>query len=229
MMDPLKDAANALRETTSGEEAGAACYTRSRILADLRQKRRRRTINSIFAVPLAAVLVGSVAWAATGEGLPAIVQRVSVALGLREPAKSPQAAAPSARAMVQPTLPPPVAPATVTPTETPIATTTTKSAPLPPRDSPVTEAELSLYETAHRAHFVGRDYDTALLAWQEYLRQVPRGRFATEANYNRALCLLRLGRKNEARVALEPFASGRYGNYRKAEAEALVRKVEEEP
>jgi len=53
------------------------------------------------------------------------------------------------------------------------------------------------------------------------LRSAPNGRFATEARYNRAICLLRLGRDGEARQALEPFASGKMG-YRQNEARQLL-------
>ena len=53
-------------------------------------------------------------------------------------------------------------------------------------------------------------------------RRFPAGTFASEARYNRALCLVRLGRLGEAREALGPFARGDYGNYRHAEAAALL-------
>jgi hypothetical protein len=46
-----------------------------------------------------------------------------------------------------------------------------------------------------------------------------------EARYNRALCLLRLHRNDEARAALTPFAQGRYGSYRRADAEKLLEAV----
>ncbi|MCA9639729.1 MAG: hypothetical protein H6718_03090 [Polyangiaceae bacterium] len=79
------------------------------------------------------------------------------------------------------------------------------------------------YLEAHQAHFVSHDYGRALALWERYLQAFPRGRFAAEAQYNRALCLVRLGRTSEAKQALEPFASGRYGGYRQAEAQALIR------
>ena len=49
--------------------------------------------------------------------------------------------------------------------------------------------------------------------------------FAPEARYNRALSLVRLGRTQEARSALEPFANGAYGGYRKDEAKALLDRI----
>jgi hypothetical protein len=39
--------------------------------------------------------------------------------------------------------------------------------------------------------------------------------------------LVRLGRNAEARTALEPFASGAFGGYRKAEASALLERLGE--
>lgn len=101
------------------------------------------------------------------------------------------------------------------------------TATLPHHDSAITERDLRLYESAHRAHFVARDYSDALAAWNEYLRQAPHGRFAVEASYNRALCLVRLGRTREAQQALTPFANGAYGAYRKTEAQALLEKLQD--
>ena len=79
------------------------------------------------------------------------------------------------------------------------------------------------YLEAHQAHFGAHDYARALTLWERYLQEFPRGRFAAEAQYNRALCLVRLGRTAEAKQALEPFASGRFGGYRQSEAQALVK------
>jgi hypothetical protein len=61
-----------------------------------------------------------------------------------------------------------------------------------------------------------------LAAWDAYLLRSPGGRFAPEAQYNRALCLVRLGRTADAQAALVPFAQGRYGAYRQREATALL-------
>lgn len=79
-----------------------------------------------------------------------------------------------------------------------------------------------LYREAHQAHFAERNPPKALRAWDAYLRVQKSGRFATEAAYNRALTLVRLGRAAEARKALEPFAQGRFGSYRQAEAQRLI-------
>ncbi|WP_156338817.1 tetratricopeptide repeat protein [Chondromyces crocatus] len=71
-----------------------------------------------------------------------------------------------------------------------------------------------------------RNPAAALGAWDAYLREDPRGRFATEARYNRALCLVRLGRAGEARSALESFARGAFGGYRQADAQKLLDALE---
>ena len=79
-----------------------------------------------------------------------------------------------------------------------------------------------LYRTAHRAQFSGGDPSQAVLLWDRYLAAAPNGSLSPEARYNRAIALARLGRKAEAATALEPFARGDYGGYRKTEAELLL-------
>lgn len=80
----------------------------------------------------------------------------------------------------------------------------------------------ALFAEAHRRHFVERDPERALEAWDRYLAAAPNGRFAPEARYNRALTLLRMGRNVEAKRELELFANGVYGTYRQVEAHALL-------
>ena len=84
------------------------------------------------------------------------------------------------------------------------------------------EAEEALYTAAHRSHFVDRDPEAALRGWDAYVTAYPNGRFVLEARYNRALTLVRLGRRGEARAALAPFANGATGGYRQQEARALL-------
>lgn len=85
-----------------------------------------------------------------------------------------------------------------------------------------TSDEDTHYATAHAAHFEARDWPRALEGWNAYLAAHPSGRFAPEARYNRALCLLRLGQIAKGREALAPFADGREGGYRKTEASKLL-------
>jgi hypothetical protein len=121
------------------------------------------------------------------------------------PPATPEVTAPSASAAPEVTTPP----ASAAPAET-----------LPK----ATEADetLALYRRAHRLHFVEQNPSAALAAWNDYLAKNPKGPLVVDALYDRALCLVRLGRPAEARTALEPFADGRYGSYRQKDAKALL-------
>jgi hypothetical protein len=88
--------------------------------------------------------------------------------------------------------------------------------------SDVSDRAHELYRVAHRSHFVDQDFIAALRAWDAYLDAAPSGRFVLEARYNRALCLVRLGRTSDARAALTPFAEGKFGGYRREEARSLI-------
>jgi RNA polymerase sigma-70 factor (ECF subfamily) len=98
----------------------------------------------------------------------------------------------------------------------PVATATTRVA------WPSTDTDRALYERAHRLHFHGDQPAAALAAWDAYLGHAPRGRFALEARYNRAIALARLGRRDEAVQALAPFAAGVHGTYRQRDAAQLL-------
>jgi hypothetical protein len=100
----------------------------------------------------------------------------------------------------------------------------TPDPPLPrrPDHAADSDGEASAYELAHRAHFSSRSPKRALLAWDAYLRDYPHGVFALEANFNRALCLVLLGRYSQAAVALKPFAVGKWHGYRREEANTLL-------
>jgi hypothetical protein len=81
------------------------------------------------------------------------------------------------------------------------------AAPAPSDDDPAWDA---LYRAGHHAHFVARDPAAALRAWDQYLAVAPQGRFAPEVRFNRALDLLRLERRDEARAALLALRSTGY-------------------
>jgi TolA-binding protein len=84
------------------------------------------------------------------------------------------------------------------------------------------DIELDAYRAAHRTHFDRNDPSAALAAWDHYLAAFPHGTFAADARFNRALCLIRLGRLVEAHTALVPFAGAVRGSYRQAEAASLL-------
>lgn len=88
------------------------------------------------------------------------------------------------------------------------------------------ETPQELYLRAHRLHFDTRNYRAALAAWERYIRAAPDGEFIMEARYNRAIDLMRLGRRQEAIEALRPFARGRYRGYRQREASRLIEHLE---
>jgi hypothetical protein len=262
--DLLGEAARALREEAE-ETPARSDETRARVMASLRKQRSRRVTLVRTAVPLAAVFVGSLAWAAATGILPMPFRALDPAHEVEAPAPPNTALPPpSAPSLIpssdeappetppQEDSPPPSdaknvdranpAPAphplkspspAIAPAPrgaTPIATSppqASASAHAPPSPAitppaPAGPDEHALYTTAHRLHFTERNPSGALAAWDAYLRAAPRGRFSVEAHYNRALCLVRLGRAAEARASLERFASGAFGGYRKAEARALL-------
>lgn len=87
--------------------------------------------------------------------------------------------------------------------------------PGPARSTP----ELDADERAYRAALAEASAGSA--AWDRYLAAFPRGRFAPEARWSRAVALASEGRSMEARTALETFASEPNG-YRAAEARRLL-------
>jgi hypothetical protein len=230
--DRLLEAARALCESSEVDGPGAA-YTRARVMASLHQERRRRMTRRALLLPLAAILVGSTAWAGASGRLSEMVRVVARAAGLgAAPAELPVEPRPVARlAPKQAT--PPAAPSgaaepELAPAPEPEALVVKRAAPsisVAPSSAPaptVNSEEQVLYRAAHRAHFEAHDWAGALGAWDAYAAAAPQGRFVPEALYNRALCLVRLGRTSEARTALEPFAAGKFGAYRQREARALL-------
>ncbi|WP_437751333.1 tetratricopeptide repeat protein [Sorangium sp. So ce1389] len=282
--DVLRDAARALRDEADASR-GRRDETRARVMRSLKAQRARRLTTVRLVVPLAAVLVGSAAWASAARWFPDAWNDIASQLGLAAadppdapPGPPPSRARPAPRraaeadapappeaelsvAELAPPAPPPLAsgvaelapPAPLAPPAAP-----SESAPAPRRvavapapqaarpavspsaasPSPAARPQANepqavqrppagpdadaLYQAAHRAHFVERNPSAALGAWDAYLAAAPRGRFATEAQYNRALCLVRLGRTDEARRALEPFAQGAHGGYRQTESRSLL-------
>jgi len=87
-------------------------------------------------------------------------------------------------------------------------------------------AAIAAYQQAHTAQFGRGDCAAALDAYTNYLTHYPRGRFVMEAQYNRALCLLKTGQLQEGRAALLPFAHGAFGAYRQDQARALLDALE---
>lgn len=120
------------------------------------------------------------------------------------------------------------APATAATSSSAATTATSAAAPASTSADAATDTD-ALYQRAHALHFQAHDHAAARAAWEAYLRAAPTGRYATLAHYNRALCLVRLGRREEAKRALQPFASGAAGGYRRAEARSLLEALEARP
>jgi hypothetical protein len=120
--------------------------------------------------------------------------------------------------------PTPQAPPVPAPTETKAADSEPIAARPAPTPRPTPEsAEVALFRRAQRLHNA-RDPE-AIAAWDAYLRVATTGALVPEARYNRALALIRANRFSQARRALEPFASGQYGTYRKQEAQQLLSRL----
>ncbi len=86
--------------------------------------------------------------------------------------------------------------------------------------------ERVLFQAAHRQHFGSASHDQTLAAWDTYLAAHPSGRYVPEARYNRAITLIRLGRRTEGRRALASFADAPEGSYRRHEARALIQALD---
>ena len=237
--DILREASRALRDSTvAGNDSER--FTRARVMASLHQRRRRRGTRLALLVPLAAVLFGSTAFAAATGRLPRVLVAVADAVGVEvaadvdvapptAPVRRWVTARPAARAQRLVEAMPEASSVTAPPSaeEAPDETaeddaTAAAAGGAGAKRRRAARDQLALYRRAHRAHFVQHEPAVALGAWEAYLRAAPGGRFAVEARYNRAMCLVRLGRTEAAREALAPFARGSFGGYRQEEARKLV-------
>jgi TolA-binding protein len=216
--DLLKAATRALQEETDASNADGH-FTRARVMASLHQGKVRTRTRLAFILPLAACLAAGTAWGTATGRLPAAFRALSEVVSPPAKPPAPKKLAPAASKPVEVALPAPSAP----PLEqvAPDAPPPAKPTPSGSSSAAFHDADGDLYRLAHEAHFARHDYAHALTAWEAYLKAAPGGRLATEARYNRAICLLRLGRDAEARQALEPFAAGKMG-YRQNEARQLL-------
>jgi hypothetical protein len=236
----LGQALAAYAGATSGQALDAD-LVRARVLRSVRSPNRRSLRRYSLALPLAATLAASAAFAASQPSVHAVVAaRLESWFGAAPAKPKPRplarhtnpALAPSAGALELNTEASGVSSTPIAVEQLPLAPTPAadedradaKSVVAAPSSSPLGEADpqLEAYRAAHRTHFDGGNPGAALAAWDRYLADFPAGSFATDARFNRALCLVRLGRAMEARAALTPFATAAPGSYRQAEASALL-------
>lgn len=102
----------------------------------------------------------------------------------------------------------------------------------PPSKEPSLDPHLAVYRQAHDAQFAQNDCAAAVASYDRYLAAAAQdasrrgssagGSLVPEARFNRATCLVRLGRNQEAARALRPFAEGAYGDYRREDARRLL-------
>lgn len=229
--DLLARATRALRSTTGEPREDGTDGTLARLEATLAERRTPSRIRGrLLVVPIAAAFVFVGVWAAASGRLAALTSwRAHDDVERRTGSTAPPtgtSAAPSADMPRPLDIPARAAPsASAAPTET-------VPTPAPVRDGPRVRAPVAadadaLYEEAHEAHFLAKDPARALALWDRYLAAAGgEARFLLEARYNRAVCLVRLGRRPEARAALLPFARGDYGSYRRDDATRLLGTVD---
>jgi hypothetical protein len=239
----LSQALSAYAGVTSGQLLDAR-LVRARILRSARAPRRRPMRLLSLVLPLAATFAASAAFAASQPAVrAAITARWHAVLGTAPAVPN---GGPSSRfsahtepiATPNPQLPNPndrssrdaLAPIAVD--ELPLAPTaqTIEAARSAGRAwteedtaQSETEPQLEAYRNAHRTHFDSGDARKALATWDRYLADFPSGAFVDDARFNRALCLIRVGRIAEAQHALAPFAESPRGTYRQTEAASLLR------
>jgi len=250
--DLLARATRALREETRGDDTGARFTRSRIMASVHEDRVKRRTRWAFLIPVAATFVAASAFGAASGTAhrafevvvralgihastppaprtsAPRPVSASAVAPAARSPSPSVvdtaapvvnEAPAPPPPPLAEPAPPAPLAAvAPAAPKTQPATSSGHEPAPVASAPDPTFE----LYKAAHQAHFVDRDWARALGGWDAYLKAAPRGALAPEARYNRALCLLRLHRNDEARVALRPFADGHYGTYRREEAQKLI-------
>lgn len=212
------------------ENSGASLDARAirrRVLAFGGARQRRHLFVVRYVLPVAATFFGSVALAASQGALPRL-DEVRAWLGVTE-ARAPEVMPAGARRSKvrahAPTVTRPSAPALQPVPAVALEDLAVQAEPPSsgPRTSPdPLHADLAAYEEAHRLHFHASDASRALTGWNSYLAFHPGGTFAPEAHLNRAVCLLRLGRRSEARAALEGLAATPSGAYAGDRARALL-------
>jgi len=203
----LEEATRALREE-GVMDAGRKRVLRDRVLATPKKRSLRA---ARWVMPLAAVLAAASVWASVTRD-----RHTSVV------AAAPVVVATTATATIAPVIaPPPIETATAVVDVAPVQTAPHVTTPRPTAGDSERRA-LRAYREAERLQFDDKDYARALDAWDRYVPLAGKSPLLVDAKWQRAVCLVRLDRRDEARAALEPFARGELGAYRRDEAQALL-------
>ena len=229
-IDALAPFIRAYRDENSGASLDAGGIRR-RLLVGVGRGQRRRLLVVRYLLPVAATFFGSVALAASHGALPRF-DEVRAWFGVTEAEVPAAVPAGAPRPKVRARVPPAIRPSARAPEPVPavaledLAARAGPSSPTPRASPDPLRADLAAYEEAHRLHFHASDASRALSGWDSYLASHAGGTFAPEAHLNRAVCLLRLGRRSEARAALERLAAAPSGTYARDRARALLDAVE---
>lgn len=223
--DELALWARALRESTTGK-AGEPDTTRAALMRSRAPKHADRVIWLAAAAAMLTLISVPSAWAYYTGYFVDVAHEREMPAPATEAERAPRATVIEASAMEAPTVEAPVITSPVIEAPIEVEAPVRRSAS---RVRPVDPEERRTYEAAHTLHFEQHDAQGALTAWDAYLAHYPQGRFAPEAHYNRALTLVRLGRRDEAITALTPFENGTFGAYRQREAGELRAAIGESP
>jgi hypothetical protein len=244
--EELVRAFRALREETSGAAPDAE-ETLDRVLVSVHVRQRRRFWLVKPWLPIAAVLVGTSAWAAASGRLDSIWPAADdppppaavVAATAQPSERAPFTSAPFTSAQASATVAPSAeaAPsATAAPAPPRVHASASSTAVAPSSAAPARNTlaqDKADFEAAYRLHAATKAGDVAkaqaaVAAWNQYLATHPNGRFVPEAKYARAVALARAGLRNEAREALRPFADGEPGSYRRDDALEVMQAIEKD-